>query len=89
MASLSASTASSTRMTNMETYYDGPLKFYTCCNMGLRVKANRWTLWTDNNPRHRFYSCPYYESCGYFEWHDGVVTGRVIDLLNKLRIERK
>ena len=89
MASSTSSTARSGRRGNKELNYEGMPRFCNCRIDGCRVKAPRWTSWTDENPGRRFYACPNFEigSCGYFQWHDEPTYFRMRDLINVLKRE--
>ena len=43
--------------------YAGPVKYCRCNMGGRRLKAVRWTSWTDENPGRRFYGCKNYKVC--------------------------
>ncbi|PHU19654.1 hypothetical protein BC332_10805 [Capsicum chinense] len=54
------------------------------CNHGILLHLK--TSWSDNNPKRRFWSCPYYGSnkCNFFLWRDGVVDERSKFIIPKL-----
>ncbi|PHT34620.1 hypothetical protein CQW23_26420 [Capsicum baccatum] len=54
------------------------------CNHRLLLHLK--TSWSDNNPKRRFWSCPYYGSnkCKFFLWRDGVVNERSKFIIPKL-----
>ncbi|XVE86377.1 hypothetical protein DITRI_Ditri18aG0030000 [Diplodiscus trichospermus] len=78
----------------MEVEYEGPIKYCKYQRKGMRMKAPRWTSWTNDNLGHGSYGCPNYQvgfvqSCGFFEWHNESLTGKAKELLNKMKVERR
>ena len=60
-SSSSRSSSSILRRTNIEIDYPGPVKYCRCVMGERRMKAARWTSWTDENPGRRFYGCRNYK----------------------------